>query len=94
MENLNFFKGELERIKKGIAKLDPAKQTQKYVNLISCGTNLVGFTSQLENLIKAKEEAKRREEENRIAREEAERELSETKKQKKSKTTKVEETNL
>lgn len=76
--NLEFFKGELERIKKGIRTLQPEKQTQKYVNLISCGSNLVGFVSQLENLVKAQEEAAKREEENRKAAEEAKKELEES----------------
>lgn len=76
MENLEFFKKQLERIKDALNKLDPAKQTQKYVNLMGTGTNLVGFTSQLEGLIKAKEEAAKREAENKKAQEEAMKEIA------------------
>lgn len=80
IDELEFFKKQQERIKEALNKLDPSKQTQKYVNLISCGTNLVGFTSQLEGLIKAKQEAAKREEENRKAAKEAMEEMAETKK--------------
>ena len=46
--------------------------------MISCGTNLVGFTSQLEGLIKAKQEAAKREADNKIAAEEALEEMKTT----------------
>lgn len=79
-EDLEFFKKQLIRIKEALGKIDPAKQTQKYVNLMSTGTNLVGFTSQLEGLVKAKEEAKKREEEEKKAQKEAMKELAEQEK--------------
>ena len=78
IDELEFFKKQQERIKEALNKLDPSKQTQKYVNLISCGTNLVGFTSQLEGLIKAKQEAAKREADNKIAAEEALEEMKTT----------------
>ena len=78
IDELEFFKKQQERIKEALNKLDPPKQTQKYVNLISCGTNLVGFTSQLEGLIKAKQEAAKREADNKIAAEEALEEMKTT----------------
>ena len=80
MENLEFFKKQLERVKDALSKLDPAKQTQKYVNLNGCATNMLGFIAQLEGLIKAKQETAKREEENRKAAEEAMEEMAETKK--------------
>lgn len=79
IDDLEFFKKQKERMYEAINKLDPAKQTQKYVNLNSCATNMMGFISQLEGLIKARQEAMKREEENKKAAEEAMQEMNETK---------------
>lgn len=80
IDDLEFFKKQKKRMYEAIDKLDPAKQTQKYVNLNGCATNMLGFISQLEGLIKAKQETAKREEENRKAAEEAMEEMAETKK--------------
>lgn len=76
IDDLEFFKKQKKRMYEAIDKLDPAKQTQKYVNLNGCATNMIGFTSQLEGLIKAKQEAAKREKENRKAAEEAMEEMA------------------
>lgn len=67
MNNLEFYKEQLERIKKELLTEECFKDTQRYVNLTSVSTNLVGFVRQLEGIQKAEEEEKaRREESERI----------------------------
>lgn len=70
-ENFKFLTNQKERIEEALTKLNPSRETQKYVNLISCETNLVGFLSQLEGLIKARKEAEKRERLDKEAYEEA-----------------------
>ncbi len=63
MDNLEFYKNQLERIKKELETEECFKDTQRYVNLTSVSTNLIGFVRQLEGIQKAEEEEKRRKEE-------------------------------
>ena len=63
MDNLEFYKNQLERIKKELEKEECFKDTQRYVNLTSVSTNLIGFVRQLEGIKKAEEEEERRREE-------------------------------
>lgn len=60
MDNLNFYKEQLERIKKELSTEECFKDTQRYVNLTSVSTNLIGFVRQLEGIKKAEEEERAR----------------------------------
>ena len=60
MDNLDFYKEQLERIKKELTTEECFKDTQRYVNLTSVSTNLIGFVRQLEGIKKAEEEEKAR----------------------------------
>lgn len=60
MDNLEFYKEQLERIKKEISTEECFKDTQRYVNLTSVSTNLIGFVRQLEGIKKAEEEERAR----------------------------------
>ena len=60
MNNLEFYKNQLERIKKELETEECFKDTQRYVNLTSVSTNLIGFVRQLEGIKKAEEEEERR----------------------------------
>lgn len=60
MDNLEFYKNQLERIKNELATEECFKDTQRYVNLTSVSTNLIGFVRQLEGIKKAEEEEKAR----------------------------------
>lgn len=60
MDNLEFYKEQLERIKKELSTEECFKDTQRYVNLTSVSTNLIGFVRQLEGIKKAEEEEKAR----------------------------------
>ena len=60
MDNLEFYKNQLERIKNERATEECFKDTQRYVNLTSVSTNLIGFVRQLEGIKKAEEEEKAR----------------------------------
>lgn len=60
MNNLEFYKEQLERIKKELSTEECFKDTQRYVNLTSVSTNLIGFVRQLEGIKKAEEEEKAR----------------------------------
>lgn len=62
MDNLDFYKEQLERIKKELTTEECFKDTQRYVNLTSVSTNLIGFVRQLEGIKKAEEERIRKEE--------------------------------
>ena len=79
MDNLDFYKEQLERIKKELTTEECFKDTQRYVNLTSVSTNLIGFVRQLEGIKKAEEEERRRkaEEEERRRKEETEQIISE-----------------
>ena len=72
MDNLEFYKEQLERIKKELSTEECFKDTQRYVNLTSVSTNLIGFVRQLEGIKKA-------EEEERVRKAETEKILAETK---------------
>ena len=63
MDNVEFYKNQLEKIKNELATEECFKDTQRYVNLTSVSTNLIGFIRQLEGIKKAEEEEKRRKEE-------------------------------
>lgn len=60
MDNLEFYKEQLERIKKELSTEECFKDTQRYVNLTSVSTNLIGFVRQLEGIKKAEEEERAR----------------------------------
>lgn len=60
MDNLEFYKEQLERIKKELSTEECFKDTQRYVNLASVSTNLIGFVRQLEGIKKAEEEERAR----------------------------------
>ncbi len=60
MDNLDFYKEQLERIKKELTTEECFKDTQRYVNLTSVSTNLIGFVRQLEGIKKAEEEEEER----------------------------------
>ena len=60
MDNLEFYKEQLERIKKELSTEECFKDTQRYVNLTSVSTNLTGFVRQLEGIKKAEEEERAR----------------------------------
>lgn len=60
MDNLDFYKEQLERIKKELSTEECFKDTQRYVNLTSVSTNLIGFVRQLEGIKKAEEEERAR----------------------------------
>lgn len=60
MDNLEFYKEQLERIKKELSTEECFKNTQRYVNLTSVSTNLIGFVRQLEGIKKAEEEERAR----------------------------------
>ena len=60
MDNLDFYKEQLERIKKELTTEECFKDTQRYVNLTSVSTNLIGFVRQLEGIKKAEEEERAR----------------------------------
>lgn len=62
MDNLDFYKEQLERIKKELTTEECFKDTQRYVSLTSISTNLIGFVRQLEGIKKAEEERRRKEE--------------------------------
>ena len=63
MDSLEFYKEQLERIKKELSTEECFKDTQRYVNLTSISTSLIGFVRQLEGIKKADEEERRRKEE-------------------------------
>ena len=63
MDSLEFYKEQLERIKKELSTEECFKDTQRYVNLTSISTSLIGFIRQLEGIKKAEEEERRRKEE-------------------------------
>ena len=63
MDSLEFYKEQLERIKKELSTEECFKDTQRYVNLTSISTSLIGFVRQLEGIKKAEEEERRRKEE-------------------------------
>ncbi len=63
MDNLKFYEEQLERIKNELATEKCFEDTQRYVNLTSVSTNLIGFIRQLEGIQKAEEEERRRKEE-------------------------------
>jgi hypothetical protein len=77
MDNLDFYKEQLERIKKELTTEECFKDTQRYVNLTSVSTNLIGFVRQLEGIKKAEEERRKEEEEERRRKEETEQIISE-----------------
>ena len=58
MDNLDFYKEQLERIKKELTTEECFKDTQRYVNLTSVSTNLIGFIRQLEGIKKEEEKKK------------------------------------
>ena len=60
MDSLEFYKEQLERIKKELSTEECFKDTQRYVNLTSVSTNLIGFVRQLEGIKKAEEEERAR----------------------------------
>ena len=63
MDNLDFYKNQLERIKKELETEECFKDTQRYVNLTSVSTNLIGFIRQLEGIKRSEEEERQRKEE-------------------------------
>lgn len=77
MDNLDFYKEQLERIKKELTTEECFKDTQRYVNLTSVSTNLISFVRQLEGIKKAEEERRKEEEEERRRKEETEQIISE-----------------
>ncbi len=59
-KKLEFYKGELAKIREDIQKPKVFKNTQRYTNFMSLETNLSNLVNQIESMIKANEEQKER----------------------------------